>query len=200
MFLQQLQPNTAIDVLKSQSPSLVKIINDLKEDGVTAARALLVILLNDLVGFFNIGKTMSDVQIASTADLILEDFKLLKPDDFVLCFKRAKKGYYGKVYDRLDGQVIIEWLSQYECERNAEIEQFRAKEKRELEKGLSNQNDEKAIPMPDYVKELIKNISKKEPQTIQSNLSEQEIQERKVISRWDNQFNNFYKKFGFSSG
>lgn len=88
-----------------------------KEFGEQHLRAFMVNVLNDVVGFFSIGKTMGAVQIASTADLIIEEFYFLKPDDFKLCFNRAKKGSYGKVYDRIDGQVIFEWLNTYTNDR-----------------------------------------------------------------------------------
>ena len=45
---------------------------------------------------------MSAVQVAQTADLVIEEFYYLKPDDFKLCFTQAKKGIYGKLYDRID--------------------------------------------------------------------------------------------------
>ena len=69
--------------------------------------------------FFNVGKIMNDNQAAQTADLIIEEYYFLKPDDFKLCFNRAKKGLYGKVYDRIDGAVILEWLGRYEKERGS---------------------------------------------------------------------------------
>lgn len=77
----------------------------------------MVNILNDVIDFFNVGKTMGAVQVAGAADLIIDEFYFLKPDDFKLCFNRAKKGYYGKVYDRIDGQVIFEWLNQYTNDR-----------------------------------------------------------------------------------
>ena len=80
-------------------------------------RSFMVKILNDLLDFFSVGKTMGAVQVAQTADLIIEEYYFLKPDDFKLCFSRAKKGLYGKVYDRIDGQVIFDWLNTYEKER-----------------------------------------------------------------------------------
>ncbi|WP_455786988.1 DUF6633 family protein [Parabacteroides goldsteinii] len=74
-------------------------------------------IIIDVVMFFNVGKIMNDNQAAQTADLIIEEYYFLKPDDFKLCFTRAKKGYYGKVFDRIDGQVIFEWLNQYTNDR-----------------------------------------------------------------------------------
>ena len=76
-------------------------------------------IIIDVVMFFNVGKIMNDNQAAQTADLIIEEYYFLKPDDFKLCFNRAKKGLYGKVYDRIDGAVILEWLGRYEKERGS---------------------------------------------------------------------------------
>lgn len=82
----------------------------------------MVKILNDLVDFFNVGKAMGAVQIAQTADLVIEEYYFFKPDDFKLCFTRVKKGLYGKIYDRIDGQMILEWLHQYKQERCAMAE------------------------------------------------------------------------------
>lgn len=65
---------------------------------------------------------MSAVQVAQTADLVIEEFYYLKPDDLKLCFTKAKKGAYGKLYDRIDGQIILEWLRQYDQERCVQAE------------------------------------------------------------------------------
>mgnify|MGYP000522076099 CR=1 FL=1 len=93
-----------------------------KEFGETHLRVFMVKVLNDLVDFFSVGKSMGAVQVAQTVDLIIDEYYFLKPDDFKLCFNRAKKGLYGKVYDRIDGQVILEWLGLYVKERNSAAE------------------------------------------------------------------------------
>ena len=56
---------------------------------------------------------MNDIQMAQTADLIFDEFYYLNIEDFKLCFNMAKSGKFGKVYDRIDGQVIMDWLSTY---------------------------------------------------------------------------------------
>lgn len=131
------------------------------------AKALLSMIIIETVDFFNVGKTMSDRQIAQTIDLIMEDYFEYKPDFFVLCFNRAKKGAYGKSFDRIDGQIIFEWLAQFEYEYLSEIEEGRAKEKKLREKGdyLTNVpviDDPRntPVPMPDYVKETLLNMTK----------------------------------------
>lgn len=109
-YYKALHPKTVNDVFQSPSCSIA-VMN--KNFGEMKLRAFMVNIIIDLVMFFNVGKTMKDTQAAQTADLIIEEFYFLKPDDFKLCFTRAKKGYYGKVFDRIDGQVIFEWLNQY---------------------------------------------------------------------------------------
>ena len=113
-YYNSLRPKTVNEVFDSPSCSIA-VIN--KEFGEQHLRAFMVKILNDILDFFSIGKTMGAVQVATTADLIIEEYYFLKPDDFKLCFNRAKKGYYGKVYDRIDGQVIFEWLNTYTNDR-----------------------------------------------------------------------------------
>lgn len=113
-YYKALHPKTVNDVFQSPSCSIA-VMN--KNFGKMKLRAFMVNIIIDLVMFFNVGKTMKDTQAAQTADLIIEEFYFLKPDDFKLCFTRAKKGYYGKVFDRIDGQVIFEWLNQYTNDR-----------------------------------------------------------------------------------
>lgn len=85
--------------------------------GETKLRAFIALTIVDLALFFHVGKIMNEDQAAQTAILVIEEYYYLKPDDFKLCFTRAKKGQYGKVYDRIDGQVIFDWLSTYVAER-----------------------------------------------------------------------------------
>lgn len=79
--------------------------------------AFLTIAIVDLIEFFNVGKTMGESQVVSTIRLIVEDFYYLNVEDFKLCFNNAKRGRYGKVYDRVDGNTIYEWLNRYSVER-----------------------------------------------------------------------------------
>lgn len=60
---------------------------------------------------------MGERQVAELAKLIYDDFYYLNFDDLKLCFDNAKKGKYGKIYDRIDGNIVMEWLSKYSQER-----------------------------------------------------------------------------------
>lgn len=88
-----------------------------EKTGNMTVLATVFIMLTDLVSFFNVGKTMSEVQLAQTAEIIVDTYGYLKIDDFKYCFTSAKKGLYGTVYDRLDGNVIITWIEQYLSDR-----------------------------------------------------------------------------------
>ena len=114
LYYKALHPKTVNDVFQSPSCSIA-VMN--KNFGETKLRAFMAKIIIYVVMFFNVGKIMNDNQAAQTADLIIEEYYFLKPDDFKLCFTRAKKGYYGKVFDRIDGQVIFEWLNQYTNDR-----------------------------------------------------------------------------------
>ena len=106
-----------------------------KEYGNLPAQALLTLILKDCVDFFNCGKTMSDSQLAHTINLILERYYYFKPEDFKLCFNHAKNGVYGKIYDRMDGNTILEWLNIYDNDRCLFLESFSRTDK--IEKTLS---------------------------------------------------------------
>lgn len=94
------------------------------------SEVILSAIIDITAGFFNIGKNMNPTQVGQTVELILSDpiAKNLKPEDFKVMFDNGKKGVYGKAYDRLDGQVIFEWINAYASERMALCEQLNINE------------------------------------------------------------------------
>lgn len=119
-----LKPMSIQDCLKSNVCTLGAFNRTTtnEETGDMAARALVLIMLDDVVSFFNVGKTMTESQMAQTADLILSNFGFLKIDDLKFCFTCAKMQRYGKSYDRLDGNIIIGWIDEYFKERCAKAD------------------------------------------------------------------------------
>lgn len=89
--------------------------NDITGD--MTARAMVLLMITDIVEAFNVGKTMTDGQQAQTADLIIDNYGYMKIDDFKYCFTQGKMERYGKVYDRLDCGVIIGWIEAYMADR-----------------------------------------------------------------------------------
>lgn len=91
-----------------------------KELGELSMIAILNVFLIDLVSFFNVGKAMTTAQIAETSQIILKRYYYLKPEDFKLCFQNCKELKYGdnKLFDRLDGSIILSWIAEYCNERS----------------------------------------------------------------------------------
>lgn len=105
---------TIADALNGNSKQLSSLKHEIDEE---TALDVLKIFITSLVNSLNIGKNMSDFQIDETCILIMEDFWHLKVADLQLFVKEAKKGKFGKLYDRIDCQIIIEWLTVYDEER-----------------------------------------------------------------------------------
>jgi len=96
--------------IKSDMPSLARINKQFGEDFIQAYIEGWIVNLRE---FFNIGKNMTDEQTQETAMLIVTQFYNLTLADINLIFKMAKLGQLGKVYDRLDGQIILSWFDSY---------------------------------------------------------------------------------------
>lgn len=99
-------------MVASKTPTLGEIKNKVSLDD---ARAILSLAICEVCDFLNVGKNMSDTQIAITVDLILGNYWYLKPEEVKYCLRRAMMRE--KVYDRLDGNVILGWIKDYDTER-----------------------------------------------------------------------------------
>jgi len=119
----------------NSSPSLIKIAKEVSEQ---FAISFLNMILLDLSDFFNIGKGLSPQQILWLSKEIKKDYYYLKPTELKLCFDNAKKGKYGKLYDRLDGMIIYEWIETYLSERTNVVIKQNSNDKIENQKKFDN--------------------------------------------------------------
>ena len=188
-LLQTINPKSIQDIVASQNPSIVKLIN---ENGEPIIKALMVDLIADIISFFSLGKSMNATQVTQTVDLILEEYCQYKFDDWKLCFKMAKLGKFGTVYDRIDGNVIFQWFDQYLEIRFNEFEAIRAKENRILNEPVKAD----PTPMPDYIKELMVKKSVKNEIERSPVLSEQQV----LINSWIKEFDKLWESQGSESG
>jgi len=113
-----MQVKTIEQAIDFSYPQLSKLK---KEAGEVVVKTVLIEALTDLVMFFNVGKTMTPPQIMQTVELILQQYWYLRLSEFKYCFNKAKFGAYGKLYDRIDGAVIFEWIDMYLSERKDAI-------------------------------------------------------------------------------
>lgn len=121
---EQLTPASYEDVFECGSAALSVVK---KEHGKQAASAYISIMLADIEQFFNVKNGMTEIQIKMLVDMILKNFYFLKVSDLRLFAEKFKMGLYGKVYDRLDGGVIMDALNKYVGERMDEAEQYHQK-------------------------------------------------------------------------
>ena len=89
------------------------IRNLIREIGDTTLLVALAGMILQTAGFFNIGKSINDEQALDTASLLIDSYPHETIEDFTLMFREAKKGKYGELYNRLDGQIIFKWMSAY---------------------------------------------------------------------------------------
>lgn len=73
--------------------------------------------IDDVQKFLNIAAKMNAAQIAETCTMILDDFYAINLADVRLVMSRAKRGEYGQLYGRIDGQIIYRWFAEYFEER-----------------------------------------------------------------------------------
>ncbi len=150
------------DVFQTSMPSLAKIK---KRFGDQFSEKYVAAWIINLIDFFQVGKKMGDAQVYETSMLILQEYYMLTLADINLVFTRAKKGYYGEMYDRLDGAVILSWFRKYfeeRCQEAASIYQreHESKVKADDENRMSNGRDEMAKAFKRYKKEVIQNTKK----------------------------------------
>ena len=112
-------------ILKHKPSSLNKLA---KSQGVEKVIDLISLLLIDVLEWYNVKNSMTDAQIIDASTMLYFEFKRFNLYDIGLCFKRGKTGKYGKVYDRVDGGVLFEWLHKYDIDRTGNIVTIRQNE------------------------------------------------------------------------
>lgn len=134
-------------MVASQTPTIAKIKNKISEADI---RALLTIAVGEVCNFFNVGKNMNDIQVAMTVDLIIDRFWYFKLEEIKYCFRRAMMRE--KLFDRLDGNIIIGWLSEYDFERTEEA--MRLSDQKETQELNEYTPSPDAITFKEYVEQL----------------------------------------------
>lgn len=78
---------------------------------------MLVAWISNLQRFLNVSAKMDAAQMYETCRMILDDFWALNCADVHLVMLRAKQGFFGQLFGRIDGQIIYQWFAQYFEER-----------------------------------------------------------------------------------
>lgn len=118
----------------------VTTIDEAWEKGVTTAlvnkrlpsqlRMYLYGEVTRLVKFIDAKKTLqTEDEIIFTVDALIQEFPVMKVEEWHHVFSAIKLGRYGKLYERLKTQEIIEVCKMYEGERAERIEAMKHQEK-----------------------------------------------------------------------
>ena len=135
-------------MVASPTPTIAEIKNKVSLDDI---RALLSIAVCEVCDFFNVGKNMNNTQVALTVDLIIGQFGALKLEEIKYCFRRAMMRE--RLFDRLDGNIIIGWLIEYDAERTeAAVALSEAADALRLARASRPRAD--AIGFPEYLRIL----------------------------------------------
>lgn len=159
-------PNKAIEYIKFQKNlnledailrgnNLARFNGDYESAGVDSIR----FMLENLQDSFNIESKLSLTQQYEIATLIIEKYaNLLTLEEVALVFKKAKLSEYGKIYNRIDIQIIFEWIEKY---LQSEDKQgfFERYNKKLSEQPVSNLNWIAKAPQ-EHLKELKENLNK----------------------------------------
>lgn len=125
----------------------------------------LMLLINDLRLFFQVDNMISTDGIKSLYPMILSEYPALSLEEITVCFAQAKKGYYGEVYNRLDGQIILKWIRSYYAEK---VERIKLKQQNQHSQSKADimyrekgQSDSEALQIAHGALELEKVRNKK---------------------------------------
>lgn len=94
---------------------------------------------------------MDAIQVSDTIMLIRETYPHYTQEDLKLFFNMAKKGMFGQVFGRMDGEVIMNWLSKYDVHRDTVAQNESIKEQ-ERYKALCKVEQSNYTPYSEYLK------------------------------------------------
>lgn len=114
------------------------------------------LLINSVFNFIKVGKTIESFIMPELCQMIIDEFGLwMTFADLKLCLRYGVMNKYGTTYDRIDSQVLFNWISHYRIERFNESERLKAE-------AIRKQNtDDKGIPMPPDIKSKMEELELK---------------------------------------
>jgi hypothetical protein len=131
----QTKPVATIELaIKAQSQSLSGLKKQSKEETLI----IVMLMLEMLLQFFAVTNTMNGAQLEETAKLIINEFYWLKLEDLELFFRRLKTGFYGDLFNRIDGLVIMAKLREYCAEREAAAEKIALVAHKEVDTAIAD--------------------------------------------------------------
>lgn len=112
--------NNAGDFLSIQSKmdfqtaiSQPKGISGIRKENPELLNSILSTLITRLAVSLNVNNNLSEDQIEEMVVMIQDEFWMLRPEEIMYVFKKAKMGHYGRVEFSLDIVKIFSWINTY---------------------------------------------------------------------------------------
>lgn len=124
--------------------------------GYEAIHKIVAVLLKSFNDSLNLIRPMTDEQLfdCSEALVMTTEEDQLSIEDYVLFFKGAKEGKYGKILDRLDQQTVFSMLEEYRQERHRQFVRI----KEEKHTALTSQGSTERTNNPDPISQALCNV------------------------------------------
>lgn len=151
-YLPAIKPRTMEEAIKHETPALSSLH---KYRGDVIMNAVIHKLMYQLKDFYSVGREMSDTQVEILCDLIFENYYWITIAELKHFTRQAMSGKFGKVYDRMDGALVMEWLQLYA----AELLETRRKLKEAEE--IQQQAQAEKHPLPEWFTEKVQAIFEK---------------------------------------
>lgn len=104
------QKNLTLESAILSNNFLAKFTGELENKALTSIQEL----LSNLQESLNVDKKLSLTQEYEVATLLIEKYgNILTLEEVALVFKKAKMSEYGKIFNRIDVQIIFEWIEKY---------------------------------------------------------------------------------------
>jgi hypothetical protein len=87
--------------------------NLVEEEGRVKMIKVIFLMVADLCRSVNVVRNMNEDQMIEVATMLLEECGNFRIQDYMMFFTMVKRGQLGRIYDRLDIQVISEMLDEF---------------------------------------------------------------------------------------
>lgn len=135
--------------------------NEMKREEALLAISIAILEVKE---WFNVKGNMTDRQVKMTAEMILDYplFHDLSIGNIKACFRERMMNE--KLYDRLDGNIIIGWLKQFNSELKEQCYNNRLTEDKKIESAINENNDleRRALDLLSHLPKATKYRSKSE--------------------------------------
>lgn len=97
-------------------------------------------MLLELNEFTNVSRKMTENQIIQTVKMLLKSYPNLSLQEYQVFFNKIKTGYFGQLYESLDGIKIMAFMKEFYREVNIAYQEFKEEKHQEI-KRLENHRD-----------------------------------------------------------